>query len=57
MGRGQYFSHLVIVAIYAEECCGEEQELGAQEQDGVVYLSLRRNEEGGSPKENCRAPG
>ena len=50
-------THLVVVAIHAKECGGEEQELRAEEQHGVVNLSLRREEEGGSPEKDCRAPG
>ena len=50
-------THLVVVAVNAKECGGEEQELRAEQQHGVVNLSLRRKEEGGSPEKDCRAPG
>ena len=50
------FPHLVVVAVNAKECGGEEQELRAKQQHGVVNLSLRRKEEGGSPEKDCRAP-
>ena len=49
--------HFLVVPFYAEECGGKEQELRAEEQHGVVNLSLRRKEEGGSPEKDCRAPG
>jgi len=47
----------VEVAVNAKQRGGEEQELRAEQQHGVVNLPLRRKEEGGRPEKDCRAPG
>ncbi|MBR7051540.1 MAG: hypothetical protein IKI44_00940 [Bacteroidaceae bacterium] len=46
----------VEVAVNTQQRGGKEQELRAEQQHGVVNLSLRRKEEGGSPEKDCRAP-